>query len=269
MILWFFRAYISASSRLYMTYQLHRSPHKPLVFDLGYFSYKYLYDDFDQRVDLDFSKLIPANVSPRTIINSLDVIIRLRNQSNYIVPVITDCDFRIETGDVVLKTSSRSIPLKQLYCGTDDKDRQLSFTTMLSMESELRIEFRNIRLREMREKAIRFRVDYTSQPRVFEARAAVFETNNFKHDYISITRDRVEYEWVIRVSPNEMVRLKVDDLSNEEGITEWTVTDLNDDRRLYDQNELIDNFKNRPELTYLLASNWARITFKHDRDGNK
>lgn len=137
------------------------------------------------------------------------------------------------------------------------------------MESELRIEFKNVRPRELRDKAVRFVIDYAKQTRVFESSAATFETNNFKHDYISITRDRVEYEWTIKVSPNDMIRLKVDDLANEAGITEWTITDLNENSRLYDQTELIDNFKNKRDFTYLLASNWIRITFKHERDGNK
>lgn len=138
------------------------------------------------------------------------------------------------------------------------------------MESEIRIELRNVLLRELRDKSIRFRIDYKSVPRVFSAPTGTFETNNFKHDYVSITRDRVEYEWMIRASGNEMVRLRVDELANDAGITEWTISDVeNGNVRLYEQNELVENFKTRPELTYLIASNSIRITFKHERDGNK
>lgn len=265
------RAYVSDASRLYMIYKLHRKPIKPLVFDLGYFSYKYLYDQTDSPVDIDFSKIIPANVLPRTIVSNLDVLIRLQNTSNYLVPVISQCDFRVDMGSIVLKTSTRSIPLNDLKCGStgENGEEASSYTTMLSMESELRVELRNVRLRELRDKAIRFRIDYETQPRVFSAPSGTFETNNFNHDYVSITRDRVEYEWVIRASVNEMVRLRVDKLSNDAGITEWTITDLNENVRLYEQNELVENFKGRPELTYLIASDWIRITFKHERDGNK
>lgn len=257
-----------------MIYKLHRKPSKPLVFDLGYFSYKYLYDQTDSPVDIDFSKIIPANVLQRTIVSNLEVLIRLQNTSNYLVPVISQCDFRVDMGSIVLKTSTRSIPLNDLKCGGGSNgesgdEEASSYTTMLSMESELRVELINVRLRELRDKAIRFRIDYKTQPRVFSAPSGMFETNNFKHDYVSITRDRVEYEWVIRASVNEMVRLRVDELANDAGITEWTITDLNENVRLYEQNELIENFKGRPELTYLIASDWIRITFKHERDGNK
>lgn len=276
----FNRAYVSESSKLYMIYKLHRKPVKPLVFDLGYFSYKYLYEQTDSPVIIDFAKIIPSNVSPRTVVSNLDVIIRLQNTSNYLVPVISECDFGIEKGDAVLKTSTRSIPLNDLKCAASPVEigssgssavsaTGSSFTTMLSMESELRVELRNVRLRELRDKSIRFRIDYKSLPRVFSAPTGTFETNNFKHDYVSITRDRVEYEWSIRINTNEMVRLRVDELANEAGITEWTITDMNDNVRLYEQNELIENFKSRQELTYLIASNWIKITFKHDRDGNK
>ena len=256
-----------------MTYKLYESPHKPLVFDLGYFSYKYLYTDFDSRVDIDFSTIIPSNVLKRTVVDSLEVIIRLENKTNYIVPVISDCDFGggLETGEVVLKTSSRSIPIKNLKCGaSEDGERTaVSYTTMLSMESELRVEFRNVRLSELRDKKVRFRIDYKAEPRVFESNAATFETNNFKHDYVSITRDRVEYEWTIKVAINDMIRLRVDELLNDGGVTEWTITDLNENLRYYDQNELIENFKSKRDFTYLFPTNWIKITFKHDRDGNK
>jgi hypothetical protein len=197
-----FRAHISETNRLFLTYKTLKATSKPLVFDLGYFSYKSLYDDFDSSVDVDFAKLIPSNIGPKTKLNSLEIKIALANRTNYVVPVISACNFRVEQGEVVLKTSTRSIPLNMLACGN------VSYTTMLSMESELKLEFKNVLLKELRDKSIRFRIDYEKLPRVFYGAHGSFETNNFKHDYISITRDRVEYEWVIKVSPNDMIRLK-------------------------------------------------------------
>lgn len=238
---------------------------KPLVFDIGYFSYKHLYDDYDREVDLDFGSLIPANVGSKTRLNNLEVKISLSNRTNYIVPVIRDCYLRIDQGEILLKTSSRSIRLN-LDCANQ------SYTSMFSMEHELKLEFRNVLLSELRDKRIRLRIEYTLKPKVFSAPTGTFDSTgdlNTQHNHLSMSKDRVEYEWLIDVAANHLVRLSIDELKNEMNIAELSILDARTNVRLYDQNELLDNYRNGRGRAYLFATNRVKVVFKHERDQRK
>lgn len=259
-----FFSFISESSNVHLNFKRSTDPThlvKPLVFDIGYFSYKYLYTETDKMLNIDFSKLIPDNIGNRTKIDSLQFKIKLANQNNYIYPIISDCYTDVKHGDVNIRANQRSVPFK-MSCENQ------TFTLMSSMENELSIEFSNIMLSELRDNSIRFKLHYTSQPRVFTDLKGQFETNNFQHSYINPTRESVEYEFVIDLEPSFMIELSIDELRNDMGINEITINDANTNENLYEQNELIENYKLGKKFTYLFSSNKIRITFKHMKENN-
>ena len=240
---------------------------KPLLFDIGYFTYRYLYSENQQEMDIDFSKIIPANVNKKTRVANIEFTIKLLNTSNYIMPVITDCYTLLKRGgSVTIRTQQHSTPFR-LACGNQ------SYTLMSSMETELTFQLSNVLLSELRDQAIRFKVNYVALPRVLSGLTGSFESNTFEHSYISLMREHIEYEWRVHVPATHRIRLTLDALLNADNIVELSVSDGVRNIQLYDQNELVDNFQRytfqaananaKSAFSYVFATNNIRIRFVH------
>ena len=147
-----------------------------------------------------------------------------------------------------------------MQCGNE------TFTLMSSMEQELTFEFRDVILSELRDRAIRFRVDYQILPKVLTSLSGEFESNNFKHHFVSLMRETIEFDWIIELSSNYFIKLNIDSLVNEKNIIEFSIVDENQKLQLYDQSEIVENFKQSNKFNYLFSTNKIRILFRYLKD---
>jgi hypothetical protein len=258
-----FSSFVSERNSLYLNYKRvnPKLPNlsKPLVFDIGYFSYRYIFDESDAEMSVAFAKIIPKNVNNNTRISNLEFKIKLADSKSYIFPVISDCYTHINNGLVNIRANNRAIPFK-MACGNQ------SYTLMSSMENELTFEFSNVLLSDLRDQDIRFRIDYKVLPKVLSGLSGSFESNNFKHHFVSLMRETIEYEWTIELNANYFVKLSVESILNEINIAEFSIRDDARNLQLYDQSEIVDNYKSANKLTYLFSTNRIRIIFKHIKD---
>ena len=97
-----FSTFISTKNDVFLSYRRMdaKRPNlkKPLGFEIGYFSYRYLYTNLDSIMNVDFSEIIPKNVNDNLKVNYLEFKIKLPNSNNYIMPVISDCFTNVHTG---------------------------------------------------------------------------------------------------------------------------------------------------------------------------
>ncbi|CAF0901320.1 unnamed protein product, partial [Brachionus calyciflorus] len=258
-----FGTFVSDTNKLFLNFKRSTKPThliKPLIFDIGYFSYKFLYTEVDRSINLDFSKIIPENIGNNTQIDLLPIKIKLDNSNRYLYPVISECSTDIKSGLVLLRTNQKSIPFK-LQC------QNRTYTILSSThDHEILIEFINVNLNELRQ--VKFVLNYTQPLRLWTLPSGKFETNNFEHLYLNTNRELVEYNFEIKLDTTKMIRMNIDELKNDFGITEFTIQDANKNEILYEQNELIENFKLNKKFTYLFSSNWIRVTFKHMKENN-
>jgi hypothetical protein len=258
-----FSALISKTNNVFLSYRrlYAKKPNlkRPLGFEIGYFSYRYLYDELEKTMTVDFSDIIPKNVNDNLKVDYLEFKIKLPKSSSYIMPVIRDCFTNVHTGSVNIRSNHRLTPFK-MQCGNE------TFTLMSSMEQELTFEFRDVILSELRDRAIRFRVDYEVLPKLLTRLSGEFETNNFTHHFVSLMRETIEYEWVIELSSNYFIKLNINKLINEKNIIEFSIVDENKKLQLYDQSELIENYKQSTKYSYLFSTNKIRIIFRYLKD---
>ena len=250
--------YLTETNNLYLTYQMSGNVNemvnrsRPLVFETGYFGFKHLYNELDQRVSVDFSELIPADITESYPV-SFSIRIKVPDDK-YLVPVISECDTELKTGKIYLKSGQFEYLFK-LECDGD------SYTTMGFMNSELIMDFRNVQLTELRDHGVKFLIEYSTLPRVMRELNGQFESNDFSHHYLSVRKEMVTYEWKIEVDPNYFIRLNVENLTNKNTIERLKISDDRID--LYEVNE-IDEKK-----SYLFASNKLRITLEYYKKPRK
>jgi hypothetical protein len=257
-----FSSLVSNGNQLFLNFKRmnetakSKIPSKPLSFDIGYFSYRYFYSDHDRIVSVDFSKIIPQSLNNKTK-QDIEFKIKLSDTKKYLVPVISQCNTQLKHGEVNIRTSLHNIPF-EMICG--DK----TFTLLSSMENEIAIQFKNVFLSELRDNAIRFNLDYKTLPKLLTALNDKFESNDFTHNYLSSARENIEYEWTIDLHPNYFLRLKIEELTNPENIMELSIYDGVRNINLYEQTELIEQFKAKQgSLSYLFPTNKLRIRFSH------
>lgn len=215
-------SFLSDSNILYLNFMRSIKPThliKPLIFDIGYFSYKYLYTEVDSGMVVDFSRIIPDNMANNTRIEVVPIKISLKNNERFIYPVISECFTDVKSGLIVIRTSQKSIPFK-LVCNGQ------TYTVLSStMDNEMIIELINVDLDEL--KQVKFTLNYTLPKRVMTEPNGKFETNDFKHLYLNSKRESVEYFYEIKLDENQMVRLSVDEIRNDFAISEFSIIDAN------------------------------------------
>ena len=147
-----------------------------------------------------------------------------------------------------------------MMCGNE------SFTLMTSMEQELTFEFKNVILSELRDRAIRFKVNYQVLPKVLTSLNGEFETNNFTYHFVSLMRENIEYEWIIELGSNYFIKLNIESILNDKNINEFSIIDENQKLQLYDQSEIIENFKQSNKFIYFFSTNKIKIVFRYLKD---
>ncbi|RNA07804.1 hypothetical protein BpHYR1_003252, partial [Brachionus plicatilis] len=219
-------SFLSDSNILHLNFKRSIKPThliKPLIFDIGYFSYKYLYTEVDSVMSVDFARIIPDNVANTTRIDVLPIKIQLKNNDRYIYPVISDCFTDVKSGLIMIRTSQKSIPFKLLCHGQ-------TYTVLSStMDNEILIEFINVDLDDLRQ--VKFTLNYTLPNRIMTEQKGTFGTNDFKHLYLNTKRESVEYFFEIKLDENQMVRLSVDELKNDFAINEFNIIDANKEQK--------------------------------------
>jgi hypothetical protein len=258
-----FSSFISKMSQIFLSFRRQNAKEanlkRPLGLEIGYFSYRYLYTALDSSMNIDFSQIIPQNVDANLKLDYLEFKIKMPNADSYIMPVIKDCVTNVNTGTVNIRSNKKLTPF-QMQCGNE------TYTLMTSMEEELTFEFKNVYLSELRDRSIRFRVDYAVMPRVLKSLVGQFESNNYSHHYISLMREAIEYEWTIELGSNYFIKLNIDELLNEDKLFELSIFDAVLNLQLYDFSEIVENFKSTKKLKYLFSTNKIRIVFKHLKD---
>ena len=103
-------------------------------------------------------------------------------------------------------------------------------------------------------------------PKVLSNLYGTFESNNFKHHFVSLMRETIEYEWIIELNSNYFIKLNVESVLNDINIADFSIKDDARNLQLYDQSEIFENFKTSSKLTYLFSTNRIKIFFKHIKD---
>lgn len=245
--------YVTESNNLYLSLtsvfkkeNSSSSSSRPLVFETGYFGYKHLYDESDQSVYVDFSQLIPQDVT-NSYPTSFSIRIKV-SDNKYITPVISQCNTMFANGKVYIRSGLFENQFKM-----DCKSK--SFTTPGLMSSELVVDFRNVHLTELRDNKVKFKIDYATLPRVMKQLTGSFESNNFTNQLLSVQNDKVAYEWKIEVDSIHFIQLNIDSLINKNAIKRLKISDNVID--LYEVDQI--NEKN----TYLFASNKLKINLEY------
>jgi hypothetical protein len=244
--------YVTETSNLYLTYQMSGisneivNKSRPLVFETGYFGFKHEYNESDQKVSVDFSELIPDDISESYPV-SFSMRIKVPDEK-YLIPIISECDTDIKTGKIYIKSGQFEYLFK-LECA------EQKYTTMGFMNSELIIDFRNVQLTELRDYGVKFVIDYSTLPRVMREITGEFESNDFSNHYLSVRKEIVTYEWKIEVDPNYFIRLNVENITNKNAIERLKISDDRID--LYEVNEIEE------KKSFLFASNKLKITLEY------
>ena len=261
---------VSDSNELYLKYEKTRVANDTtsLGFDLGLFSYKYLYDDFDKEINVDFASLVPAHVVVNPNISvSFEFRIKLRNESNYLMPTISECDTSVQKSSrVMIKLGSHPADPFKTVCGDQ------VFTLFKGMSNELSVSFEQVSLWDLRSRGLRFKLKYDALPRVFtRAQGGVFQSFNLKTVFLSRSKDVVDHEWLIDLDSDYHVRLDIEELRNEANLEEFSIYNMNSEYnknvvdRLFDKEWLSREYKQN-RRSYLISSNRVRIVFAYNKD---
>ncbi len=247
--------YISTSGTVYLNYRNLLSD-SSTAFDLGYFSYRYLYDDFDTDMNVDFSKIIPDNINQKTIFENFDFVIRLKKETDYIVPIISDCNTNFEQGEASIVLKYRTYPFKMI-CGEE------KYTLSWSQENQITFRFSKVSATELKEKKIRFKVQYEKLSKMFTEPKGTFESNNLEYYPVSNQLENVNYEWQIALDSNHFIQLKIDEFLNFEKFAHFdlSIKDTAKSFDLYNKNELVKLFEQSGKI--LFATNNITINFKY------
>jgi hypothetical protein len=269
--------YISQGTKLYINYTVHssesiRSTPKPLAFELGYFSYKYMFGR-GEAINFDASQL-PSAVPDTVLVDMLEYIVRVPDDY-YVVPIIYSCSSG-NLSSIGEEASISSANNENEKCSFGKQcSSGLSYSLMSSMSSEYRVQLKGLRLAALRITQASFLIKYTTLPRVMRDPAGgSFESNKYQRQYMACTRE-AEYTWRIELSDERMIKLRVDKLLNvdQQLIMELTFRDGRGNGNspiIYDTSEIIDNYLN-PALkqhTYLFATSRLIITFRHKQHAN-
>lgn len=252
-----FKSAKSNASELYYTLSTSwNNSNTPLQIDIGYFTYKSLYEDSDSPMVLNFSEIIPASVSDEVKTN-LEFKIRLSDKNKYIFPVISECNTVVDEGSVSLITSQQNIKFIKA-CQLE------KYALFSSMEREITVSFENVRLAELRDKSIGLKIEFASMPHVFNQLEGEFESNNYSFYFVRDSMETLSYEWIIDLDPGYMIRFNIDKLVNSDSIDSLNVYDLANEMNLLDLLDIQDNL-NRKRNSYLFASSRIRVTFKFQK----
>jgi len=251
---------VSNNNQLFLNYNKSSkvSNKKRLVFDMGYFSYKYLYNDNDDFINVRFADIIPQNVPSKSRIDYMEIKVKLMNESNYIIPVISNCNTTFLNGSLSIRSGSKVTDFRNRICGDQ------TFTLMNAMPHEITFELKDISPSELRDNNVEFRMDIKKAPRIFTSlRGETFESSDFKHYFLSLSAERMTYDWTINVDESYNIKVNLDKIVNEDAIEELSITDLTNNMPLYSRDELVSNFKLDRKINYLFSSNKIKIVFTY------
>lgn len=103
--------FVTKANKLFMHYEAKSEMSaQPLVFELGYFGYKYLYNEsLNSNISINFADIIPAHIVQKEFNYTANFEIRVQVPdviNQYFMPVLSDCNLGIKNGQITVKTSS-------------------------------------------------------------------------------------------------------------------------------------------------------------------
>lgn len=131
------------------------------------------------------------------------------------------------------------------------------------MNTELTFRFIDVSLKELRSRAVQFRVFYKEIPRVLKTKSGQFASNNFALDYLTRSNDQIAYKWNIQFDREHFINLNIAKLLNKKNIKELNIRDEMRNNVLYDINEI---FKLPIEKNFTISTSHLSIEFMHHKN---
>jgi len=249
--------FVTKANKLFMHYEAKSEMSaQPLVFELGYFGYKYLYNEsLNSNISINFADIIPAHIVQKEFNYTANFEIRVQVPdviNQYFMPVLSDCNLGIKNGQITVKTSSgKEYPFSNRHCSAG--------SVIGEMNTDLTFRFKNVDMNELRSERVKFHVLSQAVPRVFTTNSGTFESNNFTFDYLSRRDDIMEYEWNINLTNDKFIQLNIDSLRNEQNIKELFIIDQAKNVTLYDKTSILSLTRK----SFLIATSKLTIKFSH------
>jgi hypothetical protein len=222
-------------------------------YDVGFVSYKYIYNKLADEFTIDFSATIDKRAN-HGIINLLEYKIQVPVEY-YIIPTIYDCDINLANGKIQIRTEREFYPFNAA-CGSG-KD---SYTVLTAMSSVIIIEFSGISVKDLRNN-VKFSVQYKSFPRIFKSKNGVFESFDFSSHLLSSRKQNINNTWLIDLESIYYIKLDIINLTNCNNIFDLNIQD-SDRRIIYNKEQLCQYFKNGKN-SFDFATNKIIITLNY------